>query len=88
MAGATKPVSRKAKRKQEREDKKRQKNKRQRKESDKPVALKSFKAPSRGGKRPVQPTRGTVSGLTNKFNEFLAEAASAKNGKSNYSVLQ
>ncbi|KAG1709249.1 hypothetical protein DVH05_019895 [Phytophthora capsici] len=71
--------SRKAKRKQEREDKKRQKNKRQRKEVEAPVANGNAKPRS---KKPVKTHRpnssnGISSGITNKFHEFLAEAASA-----------
>ncbi|EGZ28953.1 hypothetical protein PHYSODRAFT_322555 [Phytophthora sojae] len=83
MAGP-KVVSRKAKRKQEREDKKRQKNKRQRKEQETSAPEKGGKAKARAalGKRPAKPQRGGPSGgITNKFHEFLAEAASAQNGE-------
>ncbi|KAE9115064.1 hypothetical protein PF010_g9478 [Phytophthora fragariae] len=79
MAG-TKVVSRKTKRKQERDDKKRQKNKRQRKENESAVSGRGGKAKVRMplGKRPAKPQR---SAITNKFHEFLAEAASAQNGE-------
>ncbi|KAK1933793.1 hypothetical protein P3T76_011553 [Phytophthora citrophthora] len=82
MAGKL-PQSRKAKRKQQREDKKRQKNKRQRKEVEAPIANGNAKSRS---KKPVKTHRpssssGNSSGLTNKFHEFLAEAASANGEK-------
>ncbi|POM59001.1 Mif4g ma4 domain containing hypothetical protein [Phytophthora palmivora] len=64
-------VSRKAKRKQEREDKKRQKNKRQRKETEAPLE-RSVKT---RGKKPVKTHRSGSATITNKFHEFLAEAA-------------
>ncbi|EEY67670.1 uncharacterized protein PITG_18184 [Phytophthora infestans T30-4] len=75
MAAGKAPVSRKAKRKQEREDKKRQKNKRQRKEADAPSTAYRNAGKSRG-KKPA--TAHRPSGITNKFHEFLAEAANAK----------
>ncbi|OWZ10128.1 hypothetical protein PHMEG_00017068 [Phytophthora megakarya] len=68
-------VSRKTKRKQDREDKKRQKSKRQREETEAPLE-KNVKA---RGKKPVKTHRTGGSGITNKFHEFLAEAAKSGN---------
>ncbi|GMF45925.1 unnamed protein product [Phytophthora fragariaefolia] len=79
MAAGLKLVSRKAKRKQEREDKKRQRNKRQRKDSEKAAPERGGKARAPHGKRAAKPQRGGGA-ITNKFHEFLAEAASAQNG--------
>ncbi|CAI5724452.1 unnamed protein product [Peronospora farinosa] len=70
-------VSRKIKRKLERKDKKRQKNKRQRKEVDVPVGKKSVTARAIHGKKPVKTTNHGDTSMTNKFHEFLAEAANA-----------
>ncbi|KAG7380027.1 Nucleolar MIF4G domain-containing protein 1 [Phytophthora pseudosyringae] len=87
MATGKLPPSRKAKRKQEREDKKRQKNKRQRKEADAPpAAVAKRNAGKARGKKPVKAHRpngssSSSTGITNKFHEFLAEAASARDGK-------
>ncbi|KAL4145795.1 hypothetical protein PRNP1_011671 [Phytophthora ramorum] len=78
MAGKV-AVTRKAKRKQEREDKKRHKNKRQRKD---PVPEKISKARAFHAKKTVKASRGGGGGgITNKFHEFLAEAASQQNGE-------
>ncbi|CAI5721157.1 unnamed protein product [Peronospora effusa] len=70
-------VSRKIKRKLERKDKKRQKNKRQRKEVDVPVGKKSVTARASHGKKPVKTTNHGDTSMTNKFHEFLTEAANA-----------
>ncbi|ETL95609.1 hypothetical protein L917_06623 [Phytophthora nicotianae] len=80
MAAGKMPVSRKAKRKQEREDKKRQKNKRQRKE----VSAQSTTDRNAGNSRGKKPAKAhRPSGITNKFHEFLAEAANAKDDEPN-----
>ncbi|KAG3194894.1 hypothetical protein PC128_g8969 [Phytophthora cactorum] len=78
MATGKLPLSRKAKRKQERNDKKRQKNKRQRKEADAPSTA-DRNAGKSHGKKLVKAHR--PSGITNKFHEFLAEAANTKAGE-------
>lgn len=71
-------LSRKAKRKQEREDKKRHKFKQQRKEIDKTYPD-TTTANKMRGKKPAKASRS--SGFTNKFHEFLTEAANSNSGQ-------